>query len=268
MKEGWVEYMNDDKVEEALAEVGKEVLIDVVKPTAESIGNNLGIFVDGVMGWLGLWGEKQRLKREKKLQEYKLSIIENISKIDPQNLKEPDVNLVGPCIEASKYYIDELYCREMFSKIIASSCDATMENTVHPSFVNIIKQLSPIDARFLASLKDAITYPAVKILEHNPDGKITPYMQLIIDLKENQDMFTVEEFTKLSGTVELLERLGIIILNERIIEKDYKYDKFKEHWYYKGIESLFEKESSVELLKYRIEFTNYGYDFVRSCIPT
>ena len=47
----------NDKVIETTLEVGKETVLDLVKPTAQSIGKNVGLLVDGAMGWIGLWGE-------------------------------------------------------------------------------------------------------------------------------------------------------------------------------------------------------------------
>ena len=43
----------EEKFESALVEVGKETISDIVRPTSKSIGDNIGLLVDGVMGWLG-----------------------------------------------------------------------------------------------------------------------------------------------------------------------------------------------------------------------
>ena len=56
--------MVEEKVTEAIIDVGKNVAEDIVRPTSKSIGENLGLLVDGVMGWLGYWGQKQEIKRE------------------------------------------------------------------------------------------------------------------------------------------------------------------------------------------------------------
>ena len=49
----------EEKIGEAIVEVGKETVSDLVRPTSKSIGDNIGLLVDGVMGWLGYWGKKQ-----------------------------------------------------------------------------------------------------------------------------------------------------------------------------------------------------------------
>ena len=44
----------------AITEVGKNIAEDLTRPTSKSIGDNLGLLVDGVFGWLGLWGGKTK----------------------------------------------------------------------------------------------------------------------------------------------------------------------------------------------------------------
>ncbi|MEE1446676.1 hypothetical protein [Faecalibacillus intestinalis] len=48
------------------AELGKDVVSDMIRPTSKSIGENIGLLVDGVFGWLGVWGKKQKIRQEKK----------------------------------------------------------------------------------------------------------------------------------------------------------------------------------------------------------
>lgn len=46
-----------DEMEKELAKaagtLAKDVAEDLVRPTSKSIGENMGLLVDGVMGWLG-----------------------------------------------------------------------------------------------------------------------------------------------------------------------------------------------------------------------
>ena len=47
------------------AKLGKDVASDIVRPTSKSIGQTIGYIVDGTLGWLGAWGQKQKIKQEK-----------------------------------------------------------------------------------------------------------------------------------------------------------------------------------------------------------
>lgn len=45
-------------------ELGKDVVSDIVRPTSKSIGQTIGYIVDGSFGWLGVWGQKQKIKQK------------------------------------------------------------------------------------------------------------------------------------------------------------------------------------------------------------
>ena len=139
----------------AAGTLAKDVAEDLVRPTSKSIGENMGLPVDGVMGWLGYWGQKQQIKRAVHLEEYKKQIAKKIAEIPEENLIEPPVRIVGPAIEASKFFIEETTCREMFAQLIASSCNSAVSGAVHPSFHEIIKQLSHWMPDFYYCLKNS-----------------------------------------------------------------------------------------------------------------
>ena len=95
--------------------------------------------------------EKQQLRFGNQLKNFKQELENSTSNIQEENLQEPKMSIVGPALEASKYYFDEKEIRDMFVKLIASSMDSTYNGLVQHSFVEIIKQLSPYDAKLFAS---------------------------------------------------------------------------------------------------------------------
>lgn len=264
--------LNNNETEglKAVVELGKDIASDLVRPTSKSVGENLGLFVDGVMGWLGYWGEKQRVIREYKLAEYKKKITRKVEAIAEENLVEPPVRIVGPAIEASKFAIDEEICQEMFSKLIASACDASTIDMLHPSFPNIVSQLSPLDAKLLQTFMYHSTYPAARIKVRHKDGIVTPYNHLLFDFssKKLPIIFNEKEQLRLTDTVDCLVRFGLIRLNSEIIELAYDYEKFKSHWYYvSAVASGITETDTMQMVKYRIELTELGKNFVRCCVP-
>lgn len=261
--------MNEIKQElaKAAGTVAKDVAEDLVRPTSKSIGENVGLLVDGVMGWLGYWGQKQQIKRRAYLEEYKKQIAQKIAKIPEENLIEPPVRIVGPAIEASKFFIEEATCRDMFAELIASSCNRAVSSAVHPSFPEIIKQLSPLDARFLLLFKKQSTFPIAELTEKDENGKLTPYPHLLFDFMAVPNDFTYSEHFDLSKTIDMLIRFGILIKNDRIIQLNYDYDSFKKHWFYCAVEKNLKEGSTLKIHYYRVELTLLGQDLVKSCIP-
>lgn len=260
-----------DEIEKELAKAAGKVVTDVtedlVRPTSKSIGENVGMLVDGVMGWLGYWGKKQQIKQAVYLDEYKNQIVQKIAKIPKENLIEPSVRIIGPAIEASKFFVEETTCREMFAQLIASACNSAISNMVHPSFPEIIKQLSPLDARFLMLFKKQATFPIAELTGEDEKGKLTPYPNLLFDFMAVPTDFTYFEQLELSKTVDTLIRFGLLIKNDRIIQLDYDYNCFKEHWFYAVAEKSLEMGSTLRIHSYRLELTLLGQDFVKSCVP-
>lgn len=93
--------MDDFELEAArqAAAFGKDVADDLVRPTSKCIGENIGLLVDSVMGWLGYWGTKQKIKRDVYLKDYKRKITEEILRIPAANIQEPSIRILGPTIE-------------------------------------------------------------------------------------------------------------------------------------------------------------------------
>lgn len=79
------------------ADLAKDVAGDIVRPTSKSVGGNIGLLVDGVMGWLGYRGEKQQIKREVYLTDYKEKIARKISAILESKLIAPPNAGCWPC---------------------------------------------------------------------------------------------------------------------------------------------------------------------------
>lgn len=211
--------------------------------------------------WVGLdFGEKY-------LKDYKERIIKNLEKIPEDDLVEPSIKIIGPAIESSKYYIEDDYCREMFAKLIASSCNTKLNNYTHPCFIEIIKELSTSDAKFLLIFLDNNTYPMVELEEYHNNGIVTPFLLSIIDFKNNDNSFEIEEKLKNSKILDNLLRLRLIRKNSSVLELNYDYNNFKNHPFYKACESTIESDSKIIIKKYRLELTELGKDFVACCIP-
>lgn len=129
--------------------IGGAVSSGLLKGPIDTVENYWKIFV-------GHYSEEKllkiRAKQEIDVNLYKEELAKNMSKIEPRNFKEPEMNILGPTLEASKYYIEDEKMRSMFSKLLAASMDKSKDDKVHNSFVEIIKQLSPEDAKNLVFL--------------------------------------------------------------------------------------------------------------------
>ncbi|MBU8908482.1 DUF4393 domain-containing protein [Desertibacillus haloalkaliphilus] len=123
--------------------VPADITKSALEPPAKQIGEGLGDLFFIAFSPLA----KARIKKELDIQKFKEEIEKELSLIQPDKVSEPSLNIVGPALEASKYYIEDEEIRSMFAKLIASSVNSDKKDKSHSSFVEIIKQLSPFDAK-------------------------------------------------------------------------------------------------------------------------
>lgn len=126
------EQIYQDGLKGGVQELGKGI-----KTIGEAI--NAALFpIRGVV-----WSYEQIEKLIKK------KLAEKLKGIDPEQIQQPPINVAGPALEALRFVGDEPSLQEMFANLLASSMDKGANRKVHPAFVEIIKQLSPIEAQLL-----------------------------------------------------------------------------------------------------------------------
>jgi len=89
-------------------------------------------------GWI--LGKEHELNKLNKVLEMKLEAI------DSNKITSPEPYIAVPTIQALFYCIDNDELRELFASLLANAMNSDHMHKVHPSFVEIIKQLSPFDA--------------------------------------------------------------------------------------------------------------------------
>lgn len=111
-----------------------------------------------------LKAQKLELMNKLNFQKFSEDLEVKVSKISEEDIQEPPINIAGPAIEASKFHMGEDQIREMFAQLVASSMNKSQDSNIHPSFVEIIKMLSPDDAINLRHLfKQGPELPIVNI---------------------------------------------------------------------------------------------------------
>ena len=254
----------------AITEVGKNIAEDLTRPTSKSIGDNLGLLVDGVFGWLGLWGEKQKIKQQQNLEEFKNEINSNIESIPTDKLKEPTMYVVGPAIEASKFYFEEKHYKEMFAKLISATCDERYSDKISPYFVDAIKQLSPKDATLISNFTQKNELPIVNYILKTKDGHQNKYLNYVF--YPNEPLQNANEH---SSSLINLERLGLIKIDfQKWLADDSYYNKYQSDYHFtqkreellKYVDQPQSRYKDLELEKGIIELTPLGKDFINLCL--
>lgn len=214
------------------------------KPT-QNIGTTLADIWYLVFGCISQAAEKRKLKYSYDLQEFEKELQGKISKIPEDKLVEPDIQVVAPALESSKYCVEKKELRELFSNLISSSMNSDSCKDAHPIFTNVIRQLSIADAKLL------------KVLFEDSNKHRTGYANIELDVSSS-DMIL---------SLSTLESLGLIYTN--IKDNTYKYATKDELVFPHGLDlrkfdiNLSTKDNKTT---FHIHFTNLGVKFCNICI--
>lgn len=132
-----------------------EPINKLLVPLATAAGATFQDAWELAFGGFSIFVEKKRLQRMQNFTDFKNSFERKFAAIPEGRRCEPKLSLVGPALEASKYYFEEPELREMFANLICSSMDSAKAPSVRPSFTEIIKQLAPLDAQNLMCFQTA-----------------------------------------------------------------------------------------------------------------
>lgn len=241
---------------------------EAATPPARSVGNTLSnLWELGVGNHIKLWVQKQEIKQQQNIENFKKKLEEKTQSIPEEDLVEPKINIVGPAIEASKYHIDSSEIREMFANLIAASIDRKKVDRTHPSFVEIVKQLSPLDAQ------------NIKLFDGHYQIPICEY-RLINKSREYQTRYTnvflknklVNNLNLIASSLENLARLGLIIITyDNFMTAEGIYDQFKNTKEYKALQNLlstgqYPNYTEIEIRGGLTKTTPLGKDFIKICL--
>lgn len=203
--------------------------------------------------------EKKRAQREQNIQAFKESIAQKIIAIPEESMQEPPLAIVGPAIEASKFFIEEEELREMFANLIGSSMNTIKNMEIHPSFVEIIKQLSVLDAKILFSFGNTASHPVGRIKQILPNGYF-----ILVDYFYLHESIKDYHLIELSKSISNLERLGLIkISDEKICEKDYFLNQGNVDSFIKPLKV---HNQSIDIQCSRLDLTPFGSSFNNTCV--
>lgn len=255
--------------EEVIKEVSKllpEVYKDLAQPATKEIGNVLGKSAKALLfpirGFLWGWEKIEQVVTE--------GVEKRFEKIPEENRKTPDPEIAVPLMQALTYTAQNETLREMYLNLLANSMDIDKEKDVHPSFVELIKQMNSLDAKVFHKLISFIGYqkainPNIAILENNKN---------FIDATPEWFLgWTIEGYSifDVSSSLIRISKFGLIeLMFDRTAGND-GYQLLKEH---QTLIDILSKYKNVNPhLKLGITVTNsivyvneYGKQFKNACI--
>lgn len=135
---------------------------DVIQPAAKEVGTALQTVAKTIHIVLApisalVWGYEQ-------IKDFvSTKVAEKLKDVPPENIAPPKPNVAGPALESLKYTGHEETLRDMYANLLAASMDTRTASGAHPSFVEIIRQLTPDEARIIRLFALPRAFPLVDV---------------------------------------------------------------------------------------------------------
>jgi hypothetical protein len=101
-------------------------------------------------------------------------VTERLKNVPPENIITPKPNVAGPALEALRYTGHEEALSDLYANLLAASMDSSTAQGAHPAFVEIIKQLTPDEAKLVSLFVNDRMLPLINLrweFKPNPEGK-------------------------------------------------------------------------------------------------
>ena len=191
---------------EDFIKIGKEVIPNIyddgAKPAIREIGQFIARplkLINTLFQPLDIW----LLNKEYNIEKTKILLAERLKHVKPEELVSPEPHVAIPAIIALSYSMDSEELGNLYANLLSKAMVLGMKDKVHPSFVEIIKQLSPIDAIVFKEIMERPIKPIIDLYITNSD--------------EISEVTTIENITWMDREYEVvlvslanLVRLGLI----------------------------------------------------------
>lgn len=161
-----VYIMNEDTAKmltEVAKERSKDVYDDTFKSTAQKTGDLLSLIPETFYSAL-LPLRKWNLSRETEFIKFRQALEKTVENVPAEKLVAPEPYVAIPALEAVSYSMDREELRDLYANLLAKSMYEDTKDHVHPMFVEIIKQMSPLDARIFRTIMEREENPLIDLI--------------------------------------------------------------------------------------------------------
>jgi hypothetical protein len=191
-----------------------------------------------------------------------------------EKIVEPNPRIAVPAVQALLYSMQDKFIREMFANLIAADMNADKKGGVHPAFVELIKEMTPEDARVFSSVV------ARSQIRFRIGVRRNKWQHL--DTNFSFDVLEMDR-SAIDVSVRNLVRLGLIELREFEWPSNEEYEQREQaardpfekmvqgvaivpaDWP-EAIKALMSSGSEVEVVRSGIYVSGFGVDFWNVCM--
>ncbi len=257
--------MGNDTMKEAMKELAKDAYADAGKPIVKPAGELVGLVPRAIKAALSPL-EKWILQKEYNVEETKKLLEEKLKNIPPEQIQPPEPYIAVPALQYISYCLDNNELRNMYANLLANSMNSVVKDGVHPGFVEIIKQISPDEAKILNYFSVEKSIPTISLKSVNDSGGYTIIMNVFSNIGK---LVQCEKPFDISVYFDNLIRLGLLESGTMIHFTDQKkYEPLKNHPYIKEtIDNIKLPEGKkIDFDESIMTLTDFGDAFCKICL--
>ncbi|SMC24280.1 protein of unknown function [Andreprevotia lacus DSM 23236] len=266
---------SDEKLKDtvgAVTELVKAVPIyqDAVQPAAKELGKALGTVAQTINVALApvsmlVWGYDQ-------IRDFVASkVAEKLKHVPPEEIVSPKPNIAGPALEALRYAGFEASLSDLYANLLATSMSKNSAHYAHPSFVEIIKQLTSDEAKIIALFPFPINYPIITIKRegHNQSMPTRGTHEILSNFSLIGEFAGVEHNENTPVYIDNLCRLGLAEIPVGLEYVDSSnYTELENNKLVIDIKELIQKDPdcSFSIERKFLRITSMGRLFANACL--
>lgn len=254
-----------NELAKGVAQIGNKTYDDALHPALQSVGGTLGNIVDflGIATMpLKYWSEKVRLNFAHRLEQYK----EKLKEVPGEKQCEVPPEIGIPTLQALPYTTNDDVA-DLFTNLLTNASNIDMVQYAHPSFTEMIKRLSPDEARIVNYLKgrDYVCYSDIKGHSKNGKGFNTLFSHVTLITEEVGLIYPNNENAYMSNLIGM----GIVYDQDSLHKIDQTdYDKIKEKIGFESLQRQLVPNAFKSLTQdnHFYQITDFGKLFISACV--
>lgn len=254
--------MSESKIPD---ELKMQIYQDTLQPSVKSAGQTLSLIPRAIAVALSPI-EKYIYTKECNLERTKKLIAEKMQDQPEDTIVPPEAYVAVPALHAISYSMESDVLRNLYANLLSKAMNIDSQQYVHPSFVEIIKQMSPVDAKVFDHIANT-QYPGIIDLVSQSHYLENIKMYSAYDILEtNISGLNIAPHQIQSASFDLLDRLGLIKIGNEGLTDNYAYTRIELSDEYKHLKSIHSAKENVASKSKSFYVTSLGKLFFKVCI--
>lgn len=242
---------------------------DALQPTIQEVGKftaRIPRAINAAFSGLDKW----ILNKEYAIDETKKLLAHKLEKVEPEKIVTPEAYVAVPAIQAISYSMDSEELRNLYANLLAKAMNSDTKDLVHPSFVEIIKQLSPIDSLVFKTIMEREANPIIDLIYVKIENPKFPIPIANRHIANNISDINIAPIETVCLSIDNLIKQGLISIPEgKSYTETELYDNiFNSQFYLEQQRNHPKTPDGFEFshTKKMIDNTNLGISFYNICV--